>query len=66
MAVCGYCGAEADVTITSDRHSYTYPGLQCRYLLEQASKPGGAPITGECPHIAKAVEEEVAELREDD
>jgi hypothetical protein len=28
--------------------------------------PGGASITGECPHVAKAVDEEVAELGTDD
>ena len=68
MAVCGYCGAEADVTITADnKHTYTYPEMQCRYLQEQAAnKPEGASIPGECPHFAKAVDEEVAELRAED
>jgi hypothetical protein len=67
MAVCGYCGVEAAVTITSDnKHSYNYPVLECRWLQEKASKLSAAPILQkqeECPHIAKAVDEEVAERR---
>jgi hypothetical protein len=66
MAVCDYCGVDADVTITGDRHTYTYPELECRFLQEQASKPGAAPILEgqeECPHIVKAVDEEVNAIR---
>jgi hypothetical protein len=69
IAVCDYCGLEADVTITSsNRHTYTYPELECRFLQEQASKPSGLQMfhKAECPHLVKAVEEEVAELRADD
>jgi hypothetical protein len=69
MAVCDYCGVEADVTIISDnKHSYTYPELDCRFLQEQASKPGGLQMFHkvECPHLVKAVDEEVAELRAED
>jgi hypothetical protein len=63
MAVCKYCGLEAVVTITSDnKHTYTYPVLECRWLQEQASRLGAAPILEgqeECPHTVKAVDEEV-------
>ena len=71
MAVCGYCGVEADVTITDEggtkKHRHTFNALECRYLVEQAAnKPEGAAITGECPHLEKAVAEELAELRGED
>ena len=69
MAVCDYCGVEADVTITSDnKHTYNYPALECRWLQEKASKLSAAPaLQGqeECPHIMKAVDEEVAKRRAD-
>jgi hypothetical protein len=42
MAVCDYCGLEAEVIVANDtKHTYTYPELECRFLQEQASKPGG-------------------------
>ena len=63
--VCDYCGIEGDVEIIGDdKHRVSFAGLNCRYLQEQASKPGGGEITGRCPHIEKAADEEVARFRQ--
>ena len=69
MAVCDYCGLEADVTITSDnKYTYNYPELECRFFQEQAAKTSDFQMLAktECPHLVKAVEEEVTELRAED
>jgi hypothetical protein len=69
MATCDYCGLEADVAITSDnKRTYTSPELECRFFQKRASTPGGLQMFHkvDCPHLAKAVDEEIAELRADD
>jgi hypothetical protein len=66
MAVCRFCGVEAEVTITSDnKYSYTYPEHECCFWQDRASKPGGLQMFGkiECPHLVKAVDKEAAELK---
>ena len=68
MAVCEHCGLEAEVTVTDDtHHSYrSLDYLACRWLQEQARKLGSTPIlqgARECPHLAKAVAEEVDAIR---
>ena len=67
MAVCDYCGLEADVTITGD-NKYPYPELECRFFQEQAAKTSDFQMLAktECPHLVKAMEEEVAEGRAED
>jgi hypothetical protein len=63
--VCGYCGLEGDIEIIGDdKHTVSFDGMNCRFVQEQASKPSGAEITGRCPHMEKAADEEVARYRQ--
>ena len=63
--VCDYCGLQGDVEIIgSDKHKVSFDGMNCRYQQELANKPGGAEIAGECPHIEKVADQEVARFRQ--
>jgi hypothetical protein len=64
-AYCKVCGVKADIEIIGDdKHRASFDQLSCRYLQEAGSKPGGTEITGRCPHLEEAVEEQVAKFRQ--